>query len=239
MHTIRAAAVIATAIGLALTPACSTAPDGSTTSDGRSTNAAADQAPAATTPAATPPTVTSPTGRPAGGAVRTSAGAAPGRRTGTAPVLTWTGLAGVPLGANAPAFAAALHHHLDPLDATDRQILTEHRCVYRELNGTPGLALRVTGADADGPVQVIGLSQSSRIETSAGIGLGDSLDEVRRAYGAFLLDEQFDFWPQDGHALTAQAAGGARWVFIADTQNQLVEIRLGLIPDVYAPEGCG
>jgi hypothetical protein len=153
-------------------------------------------------------------------------------------VLTWTGLAGVRLGSNAPAFATALRHRLGPLDATDQQILTEQRCAYRELSGMPGLALRVTGADAEGPVQVISLSQRSRIETSAGIALGDSLDEVRRAYSAFLLDEAFDFWPEDGHALTAQATDGARWVFIADNKNQLVEIRLGRTPDVYAPEGC-
>lgn len=244
MGTIRRAAVIATAIGLAMTAGCSTGSDSGTTG-------AVDRARAATTPAApasqtaapasptgAPATATEAAAQPAGGTTETSAGAAPAGRAGSEPVLTWTGLAGVRLGAKASAFATALRHDLGALDATDRQLLTDYRCVYRDLNDVPGLALRVTGADADGPVQVISLSQGSRIETSAGIGLGDGLDEVRRAYGAFLLDEQFDFWPADGHALTAQAADGARWTFIADAQNQLVEIRLGHPPDVYAPEGC-
>ena len=38
--------------------------------------------------------------------------------------------------------------------------------------------------------------------------------------------------------MPAQATDGARWVFIADKQDQLVEIRLGHTPDVYATEGC-
>jgi hypothetical protein len=124
------------------------------------------------------------------------------------------------------------------LNATDQQVLVGHGCVVRRLEGEQGLTLMVLGADAEGPVQVIGLSAGSRIRTSAGIGMGDSLDRVRRAYGAFLIAEAFDFWPADGHALTARAAAGARWVFIADHRNRIVEIRLGLRPAVYYPEGC-
>jgi hypothetical protein len=153
-------------------------------------------------------------------------------------VLTWNGLSGAALRDTAPAFAKALRDQLRPLNATDQQVLAGHGCVVRRLEGEEGLTLMVIGADAEGPVQVIGLSAGSRIRTSAGIGMGDSLDEVRQAYGAFLIDEAFDFWPDDGHALTAQAAGGARWVFIADHRNRIVEIRLGLKPGVYYPEGC-
>ena len=239
MHTTRLAAVVAAAIGLALTAGCSTAPDTSTARTPAATTPAESVPPDATS-LASEPVATGGVVEPTGGTTRTTTGtgAAPTGRADSVPVLTWTGLAGVRLGADAPAFAAALHHRLDPLDATNQQTLTEHRCAYRDLRGMRGLALRVTGADADGPVQVISLSQGSRIQTSAGISLGDSLDEVRRAYGAFLLEEALDFWPEDGYALTAQAADGARWVFIADNTNQLVEIRLGRTPDVYAPEGC-
>jgi hypothetical protein len=157
---------------------------------------------------------------------------------GSEPVLTWNGLGDAALRDPAPAFAKALRDRLRPLSATDRQVLAGHGCVVRRLEGEEGLTLMVIGADPEGPVQVIGLSAGSRIRTSAGIGMGDSLDEVRQAYGAFLIDEAFDFWPEDGHALTAQAAGGARWVFIADHRNRIVEIRLGLKPPVYYPEGC-
>jgi hypothetical protein len=236
MRTIGLAAVIATAIGLALTTGCGTAPGTSTARAPAATPA--EPAPTGATRLASDTAATGAVVKPAGGATGTTAGAASINGANSEPVLTWTGLAGVRLGSDAPAFAAALRHRLGTLDSTDRQMLTEHGCVYRRLSGVPGLALRVTGADAEGPVQVISLSQASRIETSAGIALGDSLDEVRRAYGAFLLDEAFDFWPEDGHALTGRASDGARWVFIADTQDQLVEIRLGHTPDVYAPEGC-
>jgi hypothetical protein len=237
MQKIRRAAVIAVAAGLALTTGCGAASD---TGTARSPAAAtpAESAPPGATSLASGTAATGAAVQPTDGTAGTTAGAAPVRSADSEPVLTWTGLAGVRVGSHVPAFAAALRHRLSPLDATNRQTLAEHRCAYRELSGLPGLRLRVTGADAEGPVQVISLSQGSRIETSAGIALGDSLEEVRRAYGAFLLDEKFDFWPADGHALTAQATDGARWVFIADNKNQLVEIRLGFTPDVFAPEGC-
>ena len=227
MHTTRLAAVVATAIGLALTAGCSNAPDTGTAQVPAATRPAQSVPPDATS-LASEPVATGEGVKPTGGTTRTMAGAAPTGRADSVPVLTWTGLAGVPLGADTPAFAAALRHRLDPLDATNQQTLIEYRCAYRDLRGMRGLALRITGADADGPVQVISLSQGSRIQTSAGISLGDSLDEVRRAYGAYLLDRPFDFWPEDGHAPTAQATDGAR----------LVLIRLGRTPDVYAPEGC-
>jgi hypothetical protein len=223
MGAIRQAAVLAMAIGVAVTAGCGTASHQQTT-------VAADRAPAATA------TGTARTATPGTAASVTTASAAPS--TNPEPVLTGTGLAGVRLGADAPAFATALGHELGALDATDRQMLADHRCVIRGLRGVEGLALMVIGADADGPVRVIGLHRGSRIRTSGGIGLGDSLDDVRRAYGGFLVDESFDFWPEDGHALTAQATDGARWVFIADNRNQVVEIRLGLNPEVYYPEGC-
>lgn len=157
---------------------------------------------------------------------------------GSEPVLTWNGLPGAALRDSAAAFAEALRDELRPLNATDRQALAGHGCVVRRLEGQQGLTLMVLGTDAQGPVQVIGLAAGSRIRTSAGIGVGDSLDRVRQAYGAFLVGEVFDFWPVDGHALTAKAAAGARWVFIADRRNRIVEIRLGLKPAVYYPEGC-
>jgi hypothetical protein len=237
MRAIRLAAVIATATGLALTTGCSTAPSTGMARAPAATATAESTAPGATS-LASDTTATGEAVQPTGGATQTTAGAVSALGAASEPVLTWTGLAGVRLGADAPAFATALRHRLGPLDATDSQTLVEHRCVYRQLSGVPGLALRVTGADAEGPVQVISLSQGSRIEPSAGISLGDNLDEVRRVYGAHLLDEPFDHWPDDGHALTARATDGARWVFIADNHNQLVEIRLGRTPDVYAPEGC-
>jgi hypothetical protein len=153
-------------------------------------------------------------------------------------VLTWNGLPGAALRDRAPTFAKALRDELRPLSATDQQVRAAHGCVVRRLEGEEGLTLMVIGADAEGPVQVISLSAGSRIRTSAGIGMGDSLDRVRQAYGAFLIDEAFDFWPEDGHALTARAAAGAQWVFIADHRNRIVEIRLGLKPAVYYSEGC-
>jgi hypothetical protein len=173
-----------------------------------------------------------------GSGVTSTTSALGGQSAGSEPVLTWTGLAGVRLGARAPEYAIALGHELEALDATDRQLLADHRCVIRALDGVPGLALMVIGTDADGPVRVIGLTRGSRIMTSAGIGVGDSLDDARRAFDAFLLDHPFDFHPTDGHAFTARAGDGARWVFIADSRNRLVEIRLGSDPEVYNPEGC-
>jgi hypothetical protein len=240
MHTTRLATVIATAIGLALTTGCT----------GSGTNTA--RAPVATTSAATTPALiaapASPTPvrvdataavrQPTSGTSTVSAGAAPVTHASSEPVLTWTGLAGVRLGSKAAVFAAALGHELVARWAPDPQVPAELRCSYRGLSGMPGLDLMVIGADAEGPVQVISLTPGSRIQTSAGIGLGDSIDEVRRAYGPYLLDQGFDFWPEDGHALTAQATDSARWVFIADNRNQLVEIRLGRTPEVYYPEGC-
>jgi hypothetical protein len=157
---------------------------------------------------------------------------------GSGPDWCRGGLPGAALRDRAPAFAKALQDELRPLNATDQQALAGHGCVVRRLEGGQGLTLMVLGADAEGPVQLIGLAAGSRTRTSAGIGVGDSLDRVRRAYGAFLVAEAFDFWPDDGHALTAQAAAGARWAFIADQRTRIVEIRLGLTPAVYYPEGC-
>ena len=215
------------------------------------TGCGAGSAPTSTTPAAVPSSAAvSPTGSAAPVATSTprGTGAASQVVTGTAATrpaarsdagtLTWSGLGGVPLGADASSFAAALGHPLAPLAPADRQTLAEHQCGYRRLDAVPGLALRVTGTDPDGSVQVISLSGANRITTSSGIALGDSLDRVRAVHGDFLLDTRFDYWPEDGHALTASAADGARWVFIADRSDRLVEIRLGRTPDVYAPEGC-
>lgn len=154
------------------------------------------------------------------------------------PVLSFTGLAGVPLGAPAPRFAAALGAALVPLDAQDRQLLAERECVSRAVVGYTGLELRVLGDDPDGPVRVVAVGEGSRVTTSAGVGLGAGLADVRRAYAAFLVDERFDFNPVDGRALAARAGGGARWVFIADSSGRLVEMRLGQRPTVYDPEGC-
>lgn len=216
------------------------------------TGCGAGSAPTSTTPAAVPSSAAvSPTGSavpvttstPRGTAAAASqvvTGTAATRPTASsdAGTLTWSGLGGVPLGADATSFAAALGHPLAPLAPADRQTLAEHQCGYRRLDAVPGLALRVTGTDPEGPVQVISLTGASRITTSSGIALGDSLDRVRAVHGDFLLDTRFDYWPEDGHALTASAADGARWVFIADRSDRLVEIRLGRTPDVYAPEGC-
>lgn len=232
MGTMRQAAVTAMAIGLAVT-ACST------TSDQRAT-VTADRATTATTATTgtAPVTGSPPAVRSEAGTAGVTPNARRGRSASSEPVLTWVGLAGVRLGANAPAFATALGHELGALDATDRQLLTDHRCLIRGLSGVEGLALMVIGADANGPVRVISLFGGNRIRTSAGIGLGDSLDDVRQVYGSFLVDRSFDFWPEDGRALTAQATDGARWVFIADNRNKVVEIRLGFNPEVYNPEGC-
>lgn len=240
MNQIRASALLLTAIGLTAT-GCGTAAGGGSAPDDRVPVSAPGSRSSAARPAAasTPQVVAANAGAGAGdGAGDGRTATASGGTAGSQPVLSWTGLAGIPLGSGAPAFATALRHRLDPLDSTDRQVLAEHRCVYRHLSGLPGVALRVTGSAADGPVRVISLTRGSPIRTSAGIGLGDTLDDARRSYGAFLLDLPFDFYPEDGHALTAQATGEGRWVFIADRANRLVEIRLGGNPDVYSPEGC-
>lgn len=235
MRTTQCVTLIATAIGLAVTTGCGA---GSLTG-----TVAAPATTAASAPASAP---ASATGGPASGSAttaaatptRTSSGSGSGAGSGSKPVLTTKGLAGVPLGAGAGRFATVFGQRLGSLSATDRQTLAEYQCVYRTVNGVRGLALRVTGPDAEGPVQVISLTGDSRIRTSTGIALGDSLDKVRRVYEGNLLDQAIDFQPVDGHALVALAADGARWVFVADRKNVLVEIRLGSTPDVFAPEGC-
>jgi hypothetical protein len=161
MQKIRRAAVIAIATGLALTTGCSTASDTST-ARAPAVKTPAESAPPGATRLASGTAATKAAVQPTDGTAGTTAGTAPVRNANSEPVLTWTGLAGVRLGSHAPAFAAALRHRLGPLDATTRQTLTEHRCAYRELSGMPGLALRVTGADAEGPVQVISLSQGKQ-----------------------------------------------------------------------------
>lgn len=238
MRTTTCVTLIATAMGLAVTTGCGA---GSPTG-----TVAAPASAAASAPASAPASVTGSAGGPASGSATTAAatptpsstGSGSSAGSGSRPVLTTKGLAGVPLGAGADRFAAVLGQRLGTLSATDRQTLAEYQCVYRTVSGVRGLALRVTGPDAEGPVQVISLTGDSRIRTSTGIALGDSLDKVRRVYEGNLLDQPIDFQPVDGHALVALAADGARWVFVADRKDVLVEIRLGSAPDVFDPEGC-
>jgi hypothetical protein len=175
---------------------------------------------------------------PAGSAVGSSASSTKSDGSGSQVVLTSSGLGGVPLGSPLSAFATRLGHEPSPLTATDRQVLAEHRCVVRSLSGEPGLGLKVIGTDPAGQVQVISLTDGSPIRTSAGVALGDSMVDARRAYRTSVVQEPFDFHPDDGSAFAASAAHGARWVFIANHDGRLVEIRLGFRPDVYAPEGC-
>jgi hypothetical protein len=143
MHTTRLA-VIAAAIGLALTTGCSIGSDTSTARAPAATMPAASAPPDATS-LASEPVVTGEVVKPTAGTTRTTAGAAPIGRANSEPVLTWTGLAGVRLGSKAPDFASALRHRLGPLDATNQQLLTEYRCAYRELRGMRGGQLDPSG----------------------------------------------------------------------------------------------
>lgn len=183
-----------------------------------------------------PPATTGPGST--GSSVASSASSTGSGGSGSRPVLTWTGLGGVPLGSRLSAFATRLGHEPSALTAVDRQVLADHRCVIRMLSGERGVGLKVIGTDPAGQVRVISLTDGSSIRTSTGVRLGDRLDDVRRIYGDWLVQEPFDFHPADGSAFAATAANGARWVFIADHEGRLVEIRLGLRPEVYDPEGC-
>ena len=231
MRTIRRAVVLAAMIAVTAGPAgCDSG------SENSGSTAARSSTPSSGTQISPPTTTGSDSTRSSAGSSASSSGSGGG--SGSRPVLTWTGLAGVPLGSRLSAFATLLRHEPSALTAADRQVLAEHRCVIRTLSGERGVGLKVIGTDPAGQVRVISLTDGSAIRTSSGVRLGDRLDDVRRTYRAWVVPEPFDFHPDDGSAFAATAANGARWVFIADHTGRLVEIRLGFRPEVYDPEGC-
>ena len=153
------------------------------------------------------------------------------------PLLTRQGLGGVPVGATLDEFAATLGRSPTPMNANDRSVFTDHRCVVRQLARLRDLGLMVIGDDPSGQVRRISIGAGSDIRTDAGIGIGSSLDAVRTAYGPG-LDEPFDHFPPGGDAVLVRAGGNLYLAFLGDDHDRVVELRLGYKPEVLDPEGC-
>ena len=126
-----------------------------------------------------------------------------------------------------------------PMSAMDKAILAERGCAVRQFDGLPGVYFMVIGHEANGPVHRIELGDGSLIRTDTGIRLGSWLSAVGASYGP-ALDEPFDFYPEDGHAVLVPAGAGSSlfMVFIADSGDRVVWIRLGYRAEVTASEGC-
>lgn len=152
-------------------------------------------------------------------------------------LLTRQGLGEVPVGATLGKFTEALGSSPTPMSAMDRSVFANHSCVIRQLARLRGVGLMVIGHDPAGPVRLISIYGGSDIRTDTGIGLGSSLRAVRAAYGPG-LDEPFDHYPVGGEAVLVQAGANRYLAFIGNTQDRVVELRLGFKPEVTYSEGC-
>jgi hypothetical protein len=143
----------------------------------------------------------------------------------------------VPVGATLGKFTEVIGGSPTPMSDMDRSVFADHSCVFRQLARLRGVGLMVIGDDPAGPVRTISIGTGSDIRTDTGIGLGSSLRDVRAVYGPG-VDDPFDHYPVGGDAVLVQAGANRYLAFIGDAQNRVVELRLGLKPEVLYSEGC-
>ena len=219
-----------------LTFTLATALGGCTSTPG-TTDASASRPPTATAATSATPSTTAQTGtstttarRPATGNSRSSL-SPPGVARSQPLVLTYEGMAGVPVGSTLDEFAAALDRSPTPMSASDRGMFTDYRCVYRQFVGLPGVGFMVIGDDPAGQVRLIAIGPESTVRTTAGIGPGSSLDDIRAAYGP-QVERQVE------HSIQVRAGSGRYFQFTGDDQDQVVTFTLGLKPEVDYYDGC-
>jgi len=124
-------------------------------------------------------------------------------------------------------------------------------CYYIDLDGQPDLSIRVDlpsdRRDADfreGIIQAISIYSLepdglSTRETTAGIGLGASEQDVRAAYGEAVEEQPHDYTPGGAYLYVhPDASPGYGFRYVLDEHRVVTSIDVGLAGAITAPEGC-